>query len=89
MKPSEEKSEDKRKESGEKDKNPSSQIPKGKTLFLKILNLFIFTAVEKVLQEKKLNSIENKNDDESKVIQEEFKSGGESSTGKETKFHWK
>ena len=45
--------------------------------------------MEKVLQEKKLNSIENKNDDESKVIQEEFKSGGESSTGKETKFHWK
>ena len=39
MKPSEEKSEDKRKESGEKDKNPSSQIPKGKTLLI-ILNLF-------------------------------------------------
>ena len=33
----------------------------------------ILRTAKKVLQEKKLNSIEDKNDDESKVIKEEFK----------------
>ena len=68
MKPSEEKSE--KKESGKKDKNPSSQIPKGKT-FLIILILFcIYSCGEKVPQEKKRNTIENINDDEDMVIKE-------------------
>ena len=54
-----------------KEKNPSSQIPKGKT-FLIILNCFIFTAVEEDPQvEEELNSIKKEIDDGLSMISKE------------------
>ena len=49
----------------------------------------ILRTTKKYLQEKKLNSIEEENDDESKVIKEDFKNDKERSSRKETKFNWR
>ena len=45
--------------------------------------------MEKVPQEKKVNSIENIENDEFMVIKEDFKNDKERSSRKETKFNWR